>query len=98
MEPFYLKGVFSSWDEAFGDEEDYDTDPPKVRVQFRAIWGHGNAPKIDVTQKGFEMEGSAQIVIYNPLNSEIPAAIFNLTVNASIDVMLEKDFLLTGKH
>ena len=32
VEPFYLKGVFSSWDEAFGDEEDYDTDPPKVRV------------------------------------------------------------------
>ena len=98
VEPFYLKGVFQHWDEAFGDEEDYDTSPPKVRVQFRATWGKGDyAPNIDITQSGFEGEGTGQIIIYNPLNSEIPAAIFNLTVNASIDVMLEKDFLLTGK-
>ena len=39
----------------------------------------------------------AQIIIFNPLNSEIPAAYINLTVNASLDILLLDDFLLTGR-
>ena len=55
------------------------------------------APKVEVTPGGIRMSGKASIAILNPLNNEIRAATINIKLNVTLQLSVEKGFILKAK-